>query len=150
MSLSSGIIVGIVVLAVLLLGGGCLAVRVRRRRHREPSWPRLEAAGRNGTSSGRFESEQIHVGERLGSWTRRPADAKAAANPTSAVGATGAPDQRPQSLELSPAPLLSRERLIAPVELWFGSTRVGVVQGSATHEAFEQYASVLLSELPER
>ncbi len=42
---------------------------------------------------------------------------------------------------------LPTKRLVAPVELWFGETCVGVVQGSDTHERFQDYASELLAEL---
>jgi len=38
-------------------------------------------------------------------------------------------------------------RLVAPVELWFGTTCVGVVRGSDTHERFSRYANGLLAEL---
>ncbi len=37
----------------------------------------------------------------------------------------------------------------APVEMWFGDSRVGVKAGTATYERFRKYADVLLSDLRE-
>lgn len=150
MSPSSGIIVGTVVLALLALGGGYLAVRIRRVRRRGPSWAERERGRGRATSSRRFGSEQIHLGERIESWTRQPAAATPSTMPPSTVPQVSTLDEPQPPLESPPALPSSPELLIAPVELWFGSTRVGVVRGSATHEEFERYASVLLSELPKR
>lgn len=37
--------------------------------------------------------------------------------------------------------------LVAPVEMWFGDSRVGVKAGSRTYELFQKYASVLFDDL---
>lgn len=150
MSPSSGIIVGTVVLALFVLSGGYLVVRTRRARRRGSSWASGEPAGRRRASARHFGSEQIHLGERIESWTRQPAAATPSTIPPSTVPQVSTLDEPQPPLESPPALPSSPELLIAPVELWFGSTRVGVVRGSATHEEFERYASVLLSELPKR
>lgn len=150
MSPSSGIIVGTVVLALFVLSGGYLVVRTRRARRRGSSWASGEPAGRRRASARHFGSEQIHLGERIESWTRQPAAGTPATIGPPAVPLASTSDLQQQPLESPSALLPSGGGLIAPVELWFGLTRVGVVRGSATHEAFEEYASVLLSELPKR
>lgn len=37
--------------------------------------------------------------------------------------------------------------MAAPVEMWFGDSRVGVKAGTATYERFRKYADVLLADL---
>lgn len=61
------------------------------------------------------------------------------------VADTIAPRGAP-SLAIDTARVPAR-RLVAPVELWFGTTCVGVVRGSDTHERFSRYANGLLAEL---
>lgn len=53
-----------------------------------------------------------------------------------------APEGRPESRDAVPEVHLS-----APVEMWFGVSRVGVRRGSETHQRFVHYANSLLDDL---
>jgi hypothetical protein len=38
--------------------------------------------------------------------------------------------------------------MAAPIEMWFGDSRIGVKAGTATYERFRKYADALLADLP--
>lgn len=69
---------------------------------------------------------------------RTPEGTMAEFAPTDASTA-GAPPRAPRK-----APEIVME---APVEMWFGESRVGVKAGTATYDRFRKYADVLLSDL---
>lgn len=54
-------------------------------------------------------------------------------------GASGAPDRAAVDPQLVMA---------APIEMWFGDSRIGVKAGTATYERFRKYADALLADLP--
>jgi len=37
--------------------------------------------------------------------------------------------------------------LVAPVEMWFGESRIGVKAGTKTYDQFRKYADVLIADL---
>jgi hypothetical protein len=58
------------------------------------------------------------------------------------------PDAR---LSIPPEPAESPDdfEMVAPVEMWFGDSRVGVKEGSKTFDQFRRYADNLLEDLRE-
>jgi hypothetical protein len=57
-------------------------------------------------------------------------------------------DVRVEELEddASTEPEIPDVVLVAPVEMWFGDSRVGVKKGTRTHDMFQKYARVLFDE----
>ena len=157
MNLSLGMVVGaaaLLVLTAVVLGVLVRARRGGRRSPRAQTRPPHSAdprrAGRGGF---------VPLDDRIGSWTDSgqssaavlPPNLPSATPPTPPTPPTPAPHaEQVLAAEASPLPgyRVPERHLIAPVELWFGETRIGVISGSDAHEQFAHYADELLSDLP--
>jgi hypothetical protein len=126
---------------------------VRRRRLQESTTLGDKTPSGHRGHNPRPEGGEVRLGQRLESWTRpptvlQPTHARSAKPPQASSVPTNRPASEPVGVDPASAGV-GEERLISPVELWFGGTRVGVVPGSDTHKEFERYAEQLLSELNE-
>jgi hypothetical protein len=101
---------------------------------------------------GRHSTSRRHVGASAAaphrSTSPEPARSEPARPGPAPAQPEAAPRPRPQSGPKRPDARTAPPRhLVAPVELWFGTTCVGVTRGSDTHQKFDEYASELLAEL---
>lgn len=69
--------------------------------------------------------------------------------PDAPVGSSPSPVPAPASRELKRAASASVPDivLVAPVEMWFGESRIGVKPGTRTYDQFRKYADVLMADL---
>jgi hypothetical protein len=150
MSTWLAIVIGASLLVLFAIVSVALLVRRRnRRRAPEAHFALAEPPeGRASRATRRDAGQQVLLGERIESWTRQRAVAHPP--PVAGVGLDAVPDApcAPQVVVVESPPSATDTGLIAPVELWFGRTCIGVVPGSETHRQFERYAAALLSELP--
>ncbi len=63
------------------------------------------------------------------------------------AGSSLASQRPPEALPLGLRAEYAEFTMVAPVEMWFGESRVGVKAGTKTYEKFRKYADVLLGDL---